>query len=83
MGTSGHNGKPKPFANDCSVTETKKNAKTNPEMLNFLRKIKHQVFSQFDVFHAFTMSPLNNVSYRYFLLKIIDLTSKAVRCFPT
>ena len=71
MGISDHLGKTKTFSSDCLVTEKKTHKKNHIEnaanFLNFLREIKDH-FSQVDVlFNAFTLSPLNGVSSRFFL----------------
>ena len=66
MGISDHWGEPRTFSSDCLFTETKKHSKCY-NFLNFLRDIKDQFFSQFDVLiNDFTLSPLNGVSSRVF-----------------
>ena len=50
VGISEHLGKPKPFPNDCLVTENQKKHSKCCSFLNFLRDIKDQVFT----FYVFT-----------------------------
>ena len=45
VGISDHWGKPKPFSNDCLVTENQKMHSQCCNFLNFLREIKDQVFT--------------------------------------
>ena len=66
MDNSDHLGKPNYFQATVWSLKTKKHSKCF-NFLNFLREIKDR-FSQFDVFiNAFTLSPLNGVSSRFFL----------------
>ena len=44
VGISDHWGKPKPFSNDCLVTENQKSTANGAIFLNFLREIKDQVY---------------------------------------
>ena len=67
MGISDHWGKPKPFSNDCLVTENQKSIANAAIFSSFSEKLRTK-FSQFDVFtNAFTLSSLNGVSSRVFL----------------
>ena len=67
MGISDHWGKPKPFSNDCLVTENQKSTANDAIFRTFSEKFRTK-FSQFDVFtYAFTLSPLNGGSSRVFL----------------
>ena len=67
VGISDHIGKPNHFSSDCLVIESKKKKILNFTEFSSLNKV--QSFSKFHVFNcAFTLSPLNGVSNRFFFL---------------